>query len=288
MWGLFPLYWKRLAGIDPLQILAHRIVWAAVFTLGILAMAGRLKGLVVVIRNGRRAAALAASAVLVTMNWGIYIWAVNNGHVTESSLGYYINPLLSVALGTLFLGERLDLWTRWAVGFASLGVAVASVMLGGPPWISLSLAASFALYGYVKKRVGLDPMTGLAAETLFLAPVALAYLVVEHVSGRGSFGAGDHVATFMLAFSGVVTAVPLLCFASAANKITLTRMGFIQFISPSCQLALSLFLYHERLTLPLAVAFSTVIIAVALYAATRNTKEARGSSAPDAGAMAED
>ncbi|HET7839324.1 MAG TPA: EamA family transporter RarD, partial [Rectinemataceae bacterium] len=188
MWGLFPLYWKRLATVDPLQILAHRIVWAAVFTVALLAFSRRLRGLALVLRNPRRLAALAASAGLVTMNWGIYIWAVNSNHVTESSLGYYINPLLSVALGALFLGERLDLWTRLAVGIASLGVAAASIMLGGPPWISLALAASFALYGYVKKRVGLDPMTGLAAETLIAAPFALAFLIFAHASGRGSFG----------------------------------------------------------------------------------------------------
>jgi chloramphenicol-sensitive protein RarD len=286
-WGLFPLYWKRLAGVDPVQILCHRIFWAAVFTIAVLALRGRLGALTEVLRSRKRLAALLASALLVTTNWGVYIWAVNNGHLTESALGYYINPLLSVAIGALLLGERLDRWTRLAVGIATLGVTLASFMIGSPPWISLMLAASFALYGYVKKRLGLDPLAGLAAETFLLAPLALAYLVFEQLSGRGGFGGSDQVATFMLAFSGIVTAIPLLCFASAANKITLTRMGFIQFVSPSSQLSLSLFLYHEKLTAPMAVAFATVIAAVAIYAATRGSKQARAASNDDAEALAE-
>jgi chloramphenicol-sensitive protein RarD len=190
LWGVFPLYWKRLAGVDAVQILCHRIIWAAVFTLFVLAVQGKLGGLATLARDGRKLRAVLASAALITVNWGIYIWAVNAGRVTESSLGYYINPLLSVALGAIFLGERLDRWTARAVATAAAGIAAASILLGSLPWVSLVLASSFALYGLVKKVTALDPMTGLAAETLAATPFALAWLAREHLAGRGSFGGG--------------------------------------------------------------------------------------------------
>ncbi|HTX71259.1 MAG TPA: EamA family transporter RarD [Rectinemataceae bacterium] len=270
MWGLFPLYWKRLAAIDPFVILCHRIVWAALFSLILLAVQGRLATLFTLFKDRKRAITALASAILITINWGTYIWAVNAGHVTESSLGYYINPLLSVLLGALIFREKLDGWTSAAVLIAAGGIGAASVMLGGLPWISLVLASSFALYGAVKKKAALDPITGLAAETVIATPFAIAYLALQHRHGVAIFGAGDHLATALLVLAGVVTAVPLITFAFAANRIPLQRMGFIQYVSPTGQLALGLFVYAERMTEPLRVAFATVIAAVVLYAATRN------------------
>lgn len=269
MWGLFPIYWKRLAGVESLQILGHRILWAAAFTLAALVATRKIKTLVDLFKDRRRALFAAGASLLITVNWGTYIWAVNSGHVTESSLGYYINPLVSVALGAIFFRERLDRWTSWAVGIAGAGVAVASVMMGSLPWISLALATSFGFYGMVKKKAGLDPLAGLAAETLFASPLALAFLAARHAAGAGSFGGADTVATIMLFLAGIVTAVPLLLFAAAANRITLTRMGFIQYVSPTLQFALGVLAYGEVVKPPMIVAFATVIGAVALYAFTR-------------------
>jgi chloramphenicol-sensitive protein RarD len=269
LWGLFPLYWKRLSGVESLQILCHRIAWAAAFTVAALLVTRKLGSLTSLFRDRRRLPYAAAAAALITINWGVYIWAVNSGHVTESSLGYYINPLVSVALGALFFRDRLDKWTSWAVGLAAVGVAVASFMMGSLPWISLVLAGSFGFYGLVKKKAGLDPLVGLAAETLIAAPFALAFLFARHSAGAGSFGGPDAVATVMLFLAGIVTAIPLLCFAAAANRITLTRMGFAQYLSPTLQLALGVLVYGEKVKPPMAVAFATVIGAVALYVFTR-------------------
>jgi len=274
MWGLFPLYWKRLEAIDPFQILCHRIVWAALFTVLLLGVQGRLSTLFALYRNRRQAAIAVASGAFITANWGIYIWAVNTAHVTESSLGYFINPLLSVLLGAIVFQERMDRWTVAAVVIATAGVGAASIMLGSPPWISLGIASTFALYGAVKKKAGFDPITGLAAETLAACPVALAFLASRHVRGFAILGGQDHVATVMLIMAGIVTAVPLITFNFAANRITLQQMGFIQYVSPTSQLALGLFVYGENLTSPLLVAFATVIVAVLVYASTRGRARA--------------
>jgi chloramphenicol-sensitive protein RarD len=273
-WGLLPIYWKRLSAVESLQILGHRIVWALAFTLVALLVVGKLGELAALFRDRRRLLFACLAAALITVNWGTYIWAVNAGHVTESSLGYYINPLVSVALGAIFFREKMDKWTIWAMAIAGAGVAAASVLMGSVPWISLALAASFGFYGLVKKKAGFPPLVGLAAETLIASPFALAFLVSRQVAGLGAFGAPDTVATVMLVLAGVITALPLLCFAAAANRITLTRMGFIQYVSPTLQLALGLFVYKEALKPPMAVAFVTVIAAVALYALTRGKRTA--------------
>ncbi len=274
MWGLFPLYWKRLVAIDPVQILCHRIVWSAILTFGILAATrGGLERLVALFRDRRRFAAAASAALLVTANWGIYIWAVNSGRVTESSLGYYINPLFSVALGAFVLRERLDRGTALAVGVAAAGIGAAALMLGRLPWVSLLLAGTFAFYGLAKKKAGLEPVLGLAAETGIAAPFALAYLIVAHAAGRGAFGVpangGGAVETAMLVLAGTVTTLPLLAFAAAANRISLQRMGFIQYLSPTGQLALGVLVYGERPAPGLVVAFGAMALAIATYIATR-------------------
>jgi len=269
MWGLLPLYWKQLHEVDPLQIICHRVVWALLFAFLVLAARGRLGALAAIYRDRRRRGAAIAGGILIAANWGIYIWAVNAGFIAESALGYYINPLLSIALGALFFKESFDRFTAWAVAIAAVGVAAASIMMGVPPWISLVLALTFALYGAVKKKAGFDPVEGLAAETLAVAPLALAYLAAEHLAGRGALGGPGLKPNLMLVLSGVVTAIPLLCFGYASNRITLQRMGFVQYLSPSIQLVLGLVVYGEKLTPPLAVAFASVIAAAALYATTR-------------------
>lgn len=269
MWGLFPLYWKQLGAVDALQILGHRVVWSALFLAGVLALQGRLRDVGRLLAKRRSLGAVVGCALLITLNWGVYIWAVNAGRVTESALGYYITPLFSVALGALFFHEHLDRWTAGALGLATLGVAGASVLLGTLPWVSLALAGSFSIYGALKKRAGLDALSGLAAETLVAAPLALAWLMWTHLQGRGAFLGGTPKVTTLLLVAGPVTALPLLAFAFAATRIPLQRLGFIQYLSPTLQLALGLFLYGETLSRPMALAFGTVVVAVLLYVFSR-------------------
>jgi len=269
LWGLLPVYWKQLKSVDPVQILCHRIVWSAVFAIVVLAATRRLGMLAAVFKDGRRRLYVAASGTIITANWGIYIWAVNTGHVTESSLGYFINPLVAVAFGALFFRERLDRWTSWSVALATLGVIAATVMLGTPPWISLALATTFALYGAVKKGAGLDPVAALAAETIVVLPLAIAYLAVMHATGRGALGGADLKVNVMLVLAGVATAVPMIAFAAAAIRIPMQLIGFIQYVSPALQLALGLAVFGERLTAPIAVALATAIAAGLMYALTR-------------------
>jgi len=254
MWGLLPVYWKRLSGVESLQILAHRILWAALFTLAALVFTRRLGTFAELFKDRKRILYAAAASLLITINWGTYIWAVNSSHVTESSLGYYINPLVSVALGAIFFRERMDRWTSWAMGLAAAGVVFASVLMGSLPWISLALATSFGFYGLVKKKAGLDPLAGLAAETLFASPLAIAFLAFRHATGAGAFGGPDKVANAMLLFAGLITAVPLL---------------FVQYVSPTLQFALGTMVYGEIVRPPMLIAFATVIGAVCLYAFTR-------------------
>jgi len=269
LWGLFPIYWKLLKSVEPLQILCHRIVWAAFLTIVALVATRALGSLAALFRDRKRAPYAVAASILVTFNWGLYIWAVNTSHVTESSLGYYINPLVSVALGAIFFRDRLDKWTVAAVAVASAGIVAATVLMGSLPWISLCLALSFGLYGFVKKKAGAEPLVGLAAETLIASPLALAFLAYRHAAGAGAFVAAGPTATALLVFAGAVTAIPLLCFAAAANRITLTRMGFIQYVSPTLQLALGVLVYGESVSAPMAVAFVTVVAAGSMYAFTR-------------------
>jgi len=279
MWGLLPVYWKLLSSVEPLQILAHRIVWALLFALVLLAATRKLPELAGLLRDWKRARYALAASLLVTLNWGTYIWAVNSGHVIESSLGYYINPLVSVALGAIFFRERLDKPTIAALCVAAAGVIAATVISGQLPWISLVLAFSFGFYGLVKKKAGLPPLVGLAAETLFVSPLALAFLVACGAAGAGAFASGHAGLSLLLAFAGVVTALPLLSFAAAANRITLTRLGFIQYLSPSLQLLLGLLAFGESVRLPMIVAFASVLVAVAIYVFPRDRNRPAGKAA---------
>jgi chloramphenicol-sensitive protein RarD len=262
MWGLFPIYWKQIANVGAVQILCHRIIWSAAFLLLVLLAAGIIRDLWPIFRNKSSFLSVCLCAILITGNWGTYIWAVNSGYITESSLGYYITPLLSVALGSLFFEEKLGRWTIAALAVASIGVVAAAVMIGRPPFIALSLAGTFSVYGAVKKKAGLDALSGLAAETIVAAPFAVLWL---YFLGTSSIFGPDAKSASLLVIAGPVTAVPLLTFAYAANRLPLQRIGFIQYFSPTIQLALGLAVYGERIGPPMAVAFAAVVVAVALY-----------------------
>lgn len=272
LWGIFPLYWKLLSSVLPLQILAHRILWAAVFCLMLLLARKEMSSLGVALKDPRKRVLVGAAGLLVTVNWGMYIYAVNSGHVLETALGYYINPLLSVALGAMLFREHIDRWTRIAVGIALVGIVAAGILYGRVPWISLILAITFALYGAVKKGLGLAPITSLALETFSVAPLAFAFLAVMHAQGAGSFGNAGLRVTALLALSGVVTAVPLLLFGAAAISISLQLIGFIQYLTPTSQLLLGLFLYKEKPNAAVVAAFVAVLVAVVIFAVTRFKK----------------
>ena len=269
MWGLFPLYWKQLSSVEPLQILAHRILWAAVFCLVILAAKGRLAEIKALVKDRKRFALVLLTSVIVTGNWYIYIWAVNGGRVMQSALGYYINPLLSVLMGMLFFNEKADRWTRIAVLVATAGIVGAAIAYGSVPWASLALGLTFAAYGALKKRLALDPLLGLTVETLVISPLAILFLLSRQVAGAGSYWNGGTTVTVLLTFAGIITAVPLFCFAIAANSISLQRMGFIQYLSPTLQLFIGLVIYGEKPSPALIVAFIGVILAVFIYIFSR-------------------
>jgi chloramphenicol-sensitive protein RarD len=265
LWGLFPLYWPLLAPAAPAEILAHRILWSAIFAAAILALTSGFRWMG---RLGRRRAGLlACAAVLITVNWGTFIGGVNAGHVVEVSLGYFINPLVTVGLAVTVLHERLRpaQWAAVAVGVVA--VVVLAVDYGSPPWIALTLAVSFALYGFVKKRAGVDGVQSFAFESTLLALPALAYLLWLGSTGRGTFtseGAG-HAA--LLAAGGVATAVPLMLFGFAAIRVRLTTIGLLQYLAPILQFAIGVLVDGESMPLSRLAGFGLVWIALLLLTA---------------------
>lgn len=272
IWGLFPLYWRLLARVENLQVLAHRIVWALLFSMALVFAGGRKEELKRLVADRKRFALVAAAGLVVTSNWGIYIWAVNSGRVLESSLGYYINPILSVALGAVIFHETVDRGTKVALGFAVAGIGGAALRYGAVPWTSLLIALTFAAYAALKKRAGVTPTVALAVETLAAAPFALALLAWRHAAGAGAFaaeGPGSITVTALLVLSGVVTGVPLLFFGVAANRITLQRLGFLQYVSPTLQMLVGVLAFGERPGPALLLAFAGVLISAIVYASTR-------------------
>lgn len=273
IWGFFPLYWKQLSSVESLQILFHRIFWAAIFCLVLLAAKGRLAEIKALMKDRRRFALVLVTSVIVTCNWYLYIWAVNSGRVMQSALGYYINPLLSVVMGMLFFHEKADRWIRLAVLVATAGIVGAAIAYRSLPWVSLLLGLTFATYGALKKRLALDPLLGLTVETLAISPIAIVFLLLRHATGTGAFWSGGAAVTILLTLAGVVTAIPLLGFAIAANSISLQRMGFIQYVSPTLQLFIGLVIYGEKPSPALIVAFVGVILAVFIYIFSRRRSE---------------
>jgi chloramphenicol-sensitive protein RarD len=267
LWGLVPLYWPLLEPASPLEILAHRVVWTLVFVVGLL-FATRGWGQVgAALAQPRTRGLLALAAVLVTTNWGVFIWAVTNGQVLQSSLGYFINPLVSVLLGVLVLGERLRPPQWAAVALGAAGVVVVTIGYGGLPWVSLALALSFGLYGLVKKRADVEAVPSLAIETGFAAPVAAGYLVVLAATGTGTSGSQGLGHALLLVGAGVVTAVPLLLFGAAAIRIPLSTLGILQYIGPILQFVLALTVFDDPMDATRWAGFLLVWVALAVFTA---------------------
>jgi chloramphenicol-sensitive protein RarD len=273
MWGLFPIYWPWLEPGGALEILAHRIVWSLVFVVLLLVVTRR--GLRDLPRDRRGLGLLAIAAALIGVNWGVFIWAVNHGHVIESSLGYFINPLVSVALGVLVLDERLRR-TQWvAVAIASLGVVVLAVDAGGFPWIALTLAFSFGVYGLVKKVVGVGPVEGLVVEAAALVPLALGYLIWLTAGGDSTFTSHGADHTLLLMSGGAVTAVPLLLFAAAAASAPLSQLGVLFYINPMMQFLIGVFVKHEPLGTGRLVGFVLVWVSLVVFTIETATSHRR-------------
>ena len=265
-WGLFPIYWKWLRDISALQLIGHRIVWSCVLLIGVILLLRQWKALQAAAWNARALLIYALAAILIGFNWSIYVWAVNAGFIVETSLGYFINPLISVLLGVFVLGERLRVGQWISIGLAAMGVIYLAVGYGSLPWISLSLAFTFGLYGLVKKTAPLGAIHGLALETALLFLPAAAYLVYLEQVGRGAFLHGSPITDALLIGAGLVTTLPLLLFASAAQRIPLSLIGLLQYMAPTLQFLLGVFLYHEPFSSNQLVGFTIVWIALAFSA----------------------
>lgn len=264
IWGIIPIYWKQITEADAAEIVAHRIVWTLAFTLLLLHFRGRIGQLLAALRDLRSMLALTLSSVLIALNWGIFIWAVMSDRIIETSLGYYINPLVSFLLGVLVLKERLTMPQKIAVGLAALGVANQTLALGFLPWVSLVLAASFGVYGLIRKTVNVESIEGLTVETIVLMPLAGLYLLYLFSTETLSFGHHGGVNDLLLVLAGPLTAIPLLLFASGARRIPLFMIGFLQYLAPTISLSLAVFVYGETFTSAHGVTFALIWAALAL------------------------
>lgn len=265
-WGLLPLYFRALHGVPPLEILAHRIAWSVLLLAGLTTWLRRWPEVArpLASRGGRLT--LVATTLLISLNWGTYIWAVHAGRVLEASLGYFINPLVNVLLGVVFLGERLSRRQQVAVGLAGVGVLVLVVSAGALPWVAFVLALSFGVYGLLRKRARIDAVAGLFSETALLAPAAVAGLLWLGWAGRGHLGASPGLSALLVA-AGVITALPLIWFALGVQRLRLSTIGLLQYLAPTLQFSLAVFVFGEPFTAAHGVAFACIWASLALYSA---------------------
>ena len=263
LWGLFPLYWPLLEPAGAVEILGHRVIWSLLFLAGLLAVVHRWPALRALGRQPGAVLRLAVAAVVIAVNWGLYIWAVNSGQVVETSLGYFINPLVTVLLGVALLGERLRRLQWWAVSLGAIAVLVLAVEYGRPPWIALALAVTFATYGFLKKRVNAGAVETLSVETAVLLVPAIGYVVALEASGGGAFdrSVGHSV---LLATTGLVTAIPLICFGAAATRLPLSDIGLLQYLAPVLQFLVGVLVRHEPMPPGRLAGFALVWCALAV------------------------
>jgi chloramphenicol-sensitive protein RarD len=282
LWGLFPLVFHLLESVAAGEVLMHRIIWSFVVVMGLLVLRRERHWFRAVRSRPGALPRLTVAAVLIAINWLVYIWAVDNDHVVEAALGYYINPLISVALGVAVLSEHLRRLQVVALGFGAAAVAVLTVAYGRVPWIALVLACSFGGYGFLKKAVPVGAVTSLAVETLVLVPAALAGLVALELSGEAAFLQGSAGRDALLVGLGVVTAVPLLLFGTAARRIPLSLLGLLQYLTPTLQLLCGVVVFHEPMPPERLVGFVLVWVALAVLAADALGAGRRETPAPEA------
>jgi len=265
IWGLFPLYWPLLEPANPLEIVSHRAVWTLVFCLIVLALSKQIRTTLVVMKNPKTMAALLLSTILVSINWITYIWAVNNGHVVEAALGYYINPLIIIAFGVILLREKMRPLQWLAVGIAAVGVLVLTIDYGRLPWVAISLALSWGSYGLVKKKLNLGALEGLAIETLISFIPYVGYLIFLGNQGTGQFG-HDPLLTILLISAGAVTAIPLLLFNGSTTRLPYSTIGLLQYITPTIQFSIGVWLRHEDMPTARWIGFIVIWFALAALA----------------------
>ncbi|MFQ3630029.1 EamA family transporter RarD [Roseiflexus sp.] len=264
-WGLLPVFWKLLQHIDAFEIVAHRIIWALAFAVILLTIGRRWSRIGVAWRNWRVLATFLITGVLLTANWFVYIWGVNTNHIVETSLGYFINPLVNVLLGAIVLKERLRVGQGVAMSVALIGVLYLTFQYGSFPWIALILAGTFALYSLLRKTASLDSLDGFSLETALLAPPMIAFLAYRELTTHTTFIHSDPLTWFLLVAAGPVTAIPLLLFAAGARRVSLVTLGVLQYIAPTLQFLIGVGLYDEPLTLPRLIGFVLIWTALAIY-----------------------
>ena len=265
LWGFFPIYWKLLHDVPAVQVIGHRIAWSFVLLILVILVSRQWKDFRLAALQPKTIVLYSIAAVLLSINWLIYVWGVNAGFIVETSLGYFINPLISVLLGVVFLRERLRAMQWIPIVFAAAGVIYLTVTYGRLPWIALSLAVSFGIYGLVKKLAPLGSLYGLTLETALVFPIALVYLVFVGFSGTGAFFQQGALIDLLLIGTGAVTSIPLLMFASAARQIPLTMIGVLQYVAPTLQFLIGVFLYHEPFDQSRLIGFSMVWLALIIF-----------------------
>ncbi|MGF1763503.1 EamA family transporter RarD [Aliivibrio kagoshimensis] len=265
MWGIAPIYFKAIDQVSPLEILSHRVIWSFFFLAGLLFLSKGWRAVATTIKSKQKLLYLAATSSLVGINWLIFIWAATSNHLLDASLGYYINPLLNVVLGMLFLGERLTKLQWLAVSFATIGVIIQVVTFGSVPTIALALAISFGLYGLLRKKVNLSAQAGLFIETLMMLPFALIYLLIIANSPSSNLALNSTSLNLLLVSAGIVTTLPLLCFTGAATRLKLSTLGFFQYLGPSIMFIFAVTIYNEAFTSDKMTTFSFIWGALAIF-----------------------
>jgi chloramphenicol-sensitive protein RarD len=266
IWGVFPVYLHPLRDVPALQVIAHRVLWSCLFILAWMLWRGQLGDLSAIFTRRALWTRLLLSAALISTNWLVYVWGVSHGHIVETSLGYYISPLMNVVLGIFILRERLNAVQWLAIALAAVAVVYITLEAGRPPWIAFALAVSFSLYGLVRKVISVEALPGLATETILLIPLAVAYLLWCEANGSGALTREGAEVAALLVGSGLVTAVPLFLFAYAARLLPYSTVGVLQYIGPSLQLACGVWLFHERFDGARAAGFVLIWVALAIYA----------------------
>ena len=269
LWGILPVYWKALELVSPFEILSSRFMWSCVFVFLLIIFQKKwplfTKEVKLVFSNVKTGAAMVAAGITISFNWGTFIWAVNNGHIVETSMGYYINPLVSILFAVVFLRERLDKMQLAAITCAFIGVASIVYSFGKIPWVSLTLAFTFALYGLLKKILPVSALTSIMLETLLITPLALVYEYSLWQQGVSFYASGNLQVNMMLTGAGVVTAIPLLLFTAGARLLPLKIIGFLQYISPTLTLLIGVFVYNEAFTASHLLAFGWIWAALLLF-----------------------
>ncbi len=265
MWGCLALYWKATSHIDAVEVTAHRVIWSLPVAGIILWFMGRTSDILPTFKSPRKLAILFFTSLMISFNWGIFIWAIAAERTLEAAMAYYINPLMSVAMGVVFLRERFNTYQLIAIVLAFVAVVILTVMQGSLPWISLSLALTFALYGLIRKMVDVGPAQGFLVEVILIFPIALAYMIYLFATGQMEFGNSGNEDIFLLICAGPATAIPLILYANGAKRLRLSTIGMMQYIAPTMIFLIGIFIFEEELKTPLIIAFVLIWTALLIY-----------------------